>query len=206
MDGSHPRHLLRRLLKHSTGTKSELVACAWLSKKSEGNRIRGCNETVLLADPTRARFCTTLKGSIQPSSAFRWSLISSRHVHGRMPQRTWLAVANFQRDWSFRCYTASSFPAGGGDPALVRILVGWLDALKLPIPTRYVFCTHQLSRAIETALLHTKALRLNAQGPHRLAQCNDPCQKFGNWAPILPHNRSHQAWSCESNKMPHMAP
>ena len=131
MDGSHPGHLLRRLLKHSTGTKRELVACAWLSKKSEGNRIRECNETVVLTDPTRARFCTPLKGSIQPSSAFRWCLISSRHVHGRMPQRTWLAVANFQRDWSFRCYTASSFPAGGGDTALVRILVGWLDALKI---------------------------------------------------------------------------
>ncbi len=78
-DGSHPGHLLRRLLKHSTGTKSELLACAWLSKRSAGNRILECNETVLHPDPARARFSATLKGSLQPSSAVRRFSALSKH-------------------------------------------------------------------------------------------------------------------------------
>ena len=178
-DRSHPGHQLRRLLKHSTGTKSELVACAWLSKRYVGNRILECNETVFHPDPARARFSATPKGSLQPSSAFRWFSTLSKHVHGRMFQRTWLAVAKSWRDWSLKCYTAAYFQQGVGTVHLCVIWVaGWMP-LKLPIPTGFVCCTHHLDPALETTPLQTKALLSNAQDPHRLAQCNDPCQNCG---------------------------
>ena len=181
------------------------MACSWLSKRSTGNPIFECNEIVLHPDPARARFFATLKGSVQPTSAFRWILSPSKHVHGRMLQRTWLAVAKSWRDWSLTRYTSAYFQQGVGTLPLCGFWVAGWTLQKLPIPTGFVCCTHHLDPAVETTPLHTMAPLSNALDPHRLSQCNAPCQNCGTWAPILPHTCSLQAWSCESNKMPHMA-
>ncbi len=67
------------------------------------------------------------------------------------------------------------FLAGGGDPALVCFLVGWLGALKIVNSNSLCILLASFERCFCDCSLRIHALLSNAQGLRRLAQCNDPC-------------------------------
>ncbi len=102
--------------------------------------------------PTRACYGKTFRRSIQPSLAFRWCPISSRHVYVRVQVRTFLALSNSQPDWPATGHTAFCSLQG---VETLHLCAFWLDGWgpsKLSIRTRYVFYLHHLKGASVTAL------------------------------------------------------